>query len=229
MSPNSNPTEASPLLHGRSNHDSSYQSVVSSDVEPTAINESDSSVDVEQQPNGTTEDENAQMYEGVPALRAKLPFIFPAVAIGVLLAAADQTIIVSSYAKIGSDLDALNRTSWIASSYFLTLTTFQPLYGKLSDIFGRKACLLFAYAVFGTGCLFCGLARNIDELIWARAFSGIGGGGMTTVVSVLLSDIIPLRDRGTWQGYINVVYATGAGAGAPLGGKLPMKWTLLKI
>jgi MFS family permease len=102
--------------------------------------------------------------------------------------------------------------------YFLTLTTFQPLYGKLSDIFGRKEALLFAYAVFGIGCLFCGLARSMNELIGARAFAGIGGGGMTTVVTILMSDIVPLRKRGTWQGYINIIYATGASMGAPLGG-----------
>src|SRR5271168_457168 len=64
--------------------------------------------------------------------------------------------------------------------YFLTLTTFQPLYGKLSDIFGRKPTLLFAYSIFGLGCLFCGMARTMHELIAARAFAGIGGGGMTT-------------------------------------------------
>jgi MFS family permease len=75
---------------------------------------------------------------------------------------------MASYGQIGSDLKALNLTSWIATSYFLTLTSFQPLYGKLSDIFGRKPCLLFAYAIFGIGCLFCGLARNINELIAAR-------------------------------------------------------------
>lgn len=103
----------------------------------------------------------------------------------VFLSAADQTIIFSSYGKIGSDLKALNKTSWIATrwvievlgtrsvsnpkaSYFLTLTSFQPLYGKLSDIFGRKPALLFAYAIFGLGCLFCGLARNMNELIAAR-------------------------------------------------------------
>jgi MFS family permease len=56
--------------------------------------------------------------------------------------------------------------------YFLTLTSFQPLYGKLSDIFGRKPCLLFGYSVFGLGCLFCGLARNLGELVGARAFAG---------------------------------------------------------
>lgn len=127
---------------------------------------------------------------------------------------------MASYGQIGSDLKALNLTSWIATSYFLTLTSFQPLYGKLSDIFGRKACLLFAYAVFGTGCLFCGLARNINELIAARVFQGIGGGGMTTVVSILMSDIVPLRDRGLWQGIINIVYAAGSAIGAPLGGIL---------
>jgi MFS family permease len=104
------------------------------------------------------------------------------------------------------------------SRYFLTLTTFQPLYGKLSDIFGRKPTLLFAYAVFGLGCLFCGIAQTIEELIAARAFAGIGGGGMTTVTSIMFSDIIPLRKRGTWQGYINIVFATGAAIGAPLGG-----------
>jgi MFS family permease len=146
---------------------------------------------------------------------------------------------MASYGQIGSDLKALNLTSWIATSYFLTLTSFQPLYGKLSDIFGRKPCLLFGYAVFGIGCLGCGLARNINQLIAARVcshivscldhvmltifeqvFQGIGGGGMTTVVSILMSDIVPLRDRGLWQGIINIIYATGAGTGAPLGGIL---------
>ncbi|QKX53740.1 uncharacterized protein TRUGW13939_00820 [Talaromyces rugulosus] len=150
----------------------------------------------------------------------QVKYIVAIISFGVFLSAADQTIIVASYGKIGSDLNALNLTSWIATSYFLTLTSFQPLYGKLSDIFGRKQCLLFAYAVFGTGNLFCGLAQNISQLIAARVYQGIGGGGMTTVVSILLSDIIPLRDRGLWQGVINITYATGSGIGAPLGGIL---------
>ena len=121
---------------------------------------------------------------------------------------------------IGSELNALNLTSWIATSYFLTLTSFQPLYGKLSDIFGRKSCLLFSYLVFGTGTLFCGLSQNIYQLIAARVWQGIGGGGMTTVVSILLSDIVPLQERGVWQGIINIIFAAGAGIGAPLGGFL---------
>ncbi|OQO01068.1 hypothetical protein B0A48_13311 [Cryoendolithus antarcticus] len=158
--------------------------------------------------------------DGMPEVRKRMKYIFPALAIGVFLSAADQTIIVSSYGKIGSELHALNLTSWIATAYFLTLTSFQPLYGKLSDIFGRKACILSGYFLFGIGCLLCGLAQDIDQLIGARAFAGIGGGGMTTVVSILLSDVVPLRERGTWQGYVNIIYALGASAGAPLGGFL---------
>ncbi|KAI9779414.1 MAG: hypothetical protein M1839_007379 [Geoglossum umbratile] len=159
-------------------------------------------------------------YGGLPEVQAQLKYILPAVAIGIFLSAMDQTVVVSSYGIIGSELKALNNTSWIATAYMLTISSFQPLYGKLSDIFGRKHALLFAYAVFGIGCLFCGIARDMNELIAARAFAGIGGGGMTTVVSILMSDIVPLRERGKWQGYLNIVYATGSAAGAPLGGIL---------
>lgn len=127
---------------------------------------------------------------------------------------------MSTYGTIGTELHALSSTSWIATGYFLTLSAFQPVYGKLSDIFGRKECLLFAYLVFGLGSTLCGFARTIEELVAARAFAGIGGGGMAVCTSVLLSDVVGLRDRGTWQGYVNLVYATGASMGAPLGGLL---------
>ncbi|KAI0044796.1 MFS general substrate transporter [Auriscalpium vulgare] len=141
-------------------------------------------------------------------------------AIGVFLSSMDSTIVVSSYASIGSELNQLQNTSWISTGYMLTLASFQPLYGKLSDIFGRKPCLLFAYVIFGLGCLSCGLARSMNELIFARAIAGVGGGGMSTIVSIVMSDIIPLRSRGTWQGLINIVWASGSATGAPLGGLL---------
>ncbi|KAF7320692.1 Vacuolar membrane amino acid uptake transporter fnx2 [Mycena chlorophos] len=141
-------------------------------------------------------------------------------AIGIFFTAMDQTIVVSSYASIGNEMNQLQLTSWIATAYMLTLTSFQPLYGKMSDIFGRKACLLFAYTVFALGTLGCGLSRTMPELILARALTGIGGGGMSTVVSIIMSDIVPLRSRGTWQGVLNVIYASGSATGAPLGGFL---------
>lgn len=130
----------------------------------------------------------------------------------------DQTLIIATYGKMGSDLHALNSTSWISTSYFLTLTAFQPLYGRLSDIFGRKECLLFAYSVFGLGCLGCGLSRDIVELCVSRAVAGIGGGGMNAVVTILVTDLVSLADRGVWQGYINVVFTAGIATGGPIGG-----------
>ncbi|KAL8651875.1 MAG: hypothetical protein Q9210_003011 [Variospora velana] len=224
------PTETSPLLRKLS-----Y-------VPPEPEHEADGTLPKGSSVDGQTDDpgkhggdeesqDHVTEYQGMPEVKEKLKYILPAVAIGIFLAAADQTLIVTMYGKIGSDLEALNKTSWVSTagsviltwqipSYFLTLTSFQPLYGKLSDIFGRKSALLFGYAIFGIGCLFCGLARNMNELIAARAFAGIGGGGMTTVVSIMMSDIVPLRERGTWQGIINIIYAAGAGCGAPLGGVL---------
>ncbi|KNZ77606.1 hypothetical protein J132_04973, partial [Termitomyces sp. J132] len=140
--------------------------------------------------------------------------------IGIFLCAMDGTIVVSAYAAIGSELNQLHNTSWIATAYMLTTTSFQPLYGKLSDIFGRKSCLLFAYTIFAIGCLGCGLARNMNELIMSRAFAGIGGGGMQTLVSIIVSDVVPLRSRGTWQGILNIIWTMGSASGAPLGGLL---------
>ncbi|KAI0200433.1 major facilitator superfamily domain-containing protein [Astrocystis sublimbata] len=144
----------------------------------------------------------------------------PALAIGLFLVGFDNTVTIATYGKIGSDLRALNSTGWIATSYFLTQTTFQPLCGRLSNIFGRKSCLLFAYTLFGLGCLGCGLARDITELSVARAIAGAGGGGMSALVSILVTDLVSLRDRGVWQGYISVVFSAGQAAGAPLGGFL---------
>ncbi|KAH0578332.1 hypothetical protein H2248_003951 [Termitomyces sp. 'cryptogamus'] len=87
----------------------------------------------------------------------------------------------------------------------------------MSSIFGKKQCLIFAYSVFGLGSLWCGISQNLQQLVGGRALAGIGGGGISTII---MSDIVPLRSRGTWQGIINVIFAVGAGIGAPLGGYL---------
>lgn len=155
--------------------------------------------------------------DGAKQSNPALSFVIP-MAIGIFIAAMDQTIVVSSYAAIGSELNQLQSTSWIATAYMLTLTSFQPLYGKLSDIFGRKSCLLVAYCIFALGGLLCGLSRNMTELIVSRAIAGIGAGGMATVVSIIMSDVVPLRYRGTWQGVLNIIFASGSAVGAPLGG-----------
>lgn len=202
---NSQPSETSPLLPS-----------IASTPAPLHPEDPHHDAHLEHQPTP----DPASKHHGVPELRARMKYIFCAVSVGVFLAAADQTLVVSTYGTIGTELHALSSSSWIATAYFLTLTAFQPLYGKLSDIFGRKQCLLVAYFIFGLGAMLCGLARTMSEMVAARAFAGIGGGGMTVCTSVLMSDIVGLRERGAWQGYINIVYAAGAAIGAPLGGLL---------
>lgn len=209
------PTEASPLLSSEAGSHPEANDLSPQDTAPATNEDGEQTTgngqtgaDGEPLERQISLEDRLKQYEGMPEVKAKLPYILPALGIGIFLSAADQTIIVSSYGKIGSEMQALNLTSWIATAYFLTLTSFQPLYGKLSDIFGRKSCLLFAYVIFGVGSVACGLAQNMEQLIAARAFAGIGGGGMTTVVSIMLSDVVSLRERGKWQGYLNVIYAT---------------------
>ena len=173
-------TEQAPTPIDAIDHDTGFAAANTADYGTqgdTTADEEDGQVNAraQEEDDGTQEQDGGKaQYTGEPDMRSQMKYIMPALAIGVFLSAADQTIIVSSYGKIGSDLDALSETSWIATAYFLSLTSAQPLYGKLSDIFGRKPCLLFAYLVFGLGCLFCGLAQDINQLIAARAFAGIG-------------------------------------------------------
>ena len=100
--------------------------------------------------------------------RKNVKSLLPVLAVGIFLAFLDQSIVAAINGEIGSDLHALRNVSWIATAYFLTMTASQPLYGKLSDVFGRKPCLLFAYTMFGVGSLGCGITSTMGGLIAAR-------------------------------------------------------------
>ena len=100
--------------------------------------------------------------------RKNVKSLLPVLAVGIFLAFLDQSIVAAINGEIGSDLHALRNVSWIATAYFLTMTASQPLYGKLSDIFGRKPCLLFAYTMFGLGSLGCGITSSMGSLIAGR-------------------------------------------------------------
>ena len=100
--------------------------------------------------------------------RNNVKFVLPILGVGIFLAFLDQSVIATINGNIGSDLHAVKNISWIATAYFLTMSASQPLYGKLSDGFGRKPCLLFAYTMFAIGSLGCGVAKSIEGLIAAR-------------------------------------------------------------
>ncbi|CBQ72114.1 related to multidrug resistance proteins [Sporisorium reilianum SRZ2] len=155
-----------------------------------------------------------------PPLRADIWVIMGAMWIGSFLAALDGTIVATILSAVGSEFRVSKEVGWLGTSYLLTQTAFQPLYGRASDIFGRKPATLFASAIFLVGSLLCGLSQTFWQLCAARALAGIGGGGLTTMATLVTSDLVSLKQRGTWQGLGNLVYATGAALGGPLGGAL---------
>lgn len=143
----------------------------------------------------------------------------------------DSTITAATYVVISSEFDATNTASWLTTSYLVTTTAVQPLYGRVSDIFGRRACFFIATVTFGIGCLGCGLAMDIVTLNVMRALTGFGGGGLMTMATIINSDMIPFRRRGMYQALQNGIWGLGAISGASFGGaiadKIGWRWCFL--
>ncbi|OJJ97759.1 hypothetical protein ASPACDRAFT_32269 [Aspergillus aculeatus ATCC 16872] len=138
----------------------------------------------------------------------------------VFLSGFDGTITASTYAVISSEFNAANTASWLTTSYLITSTAFQPLYGRFSDIFGRRVSFFTATITFIAGCLGCGIAKNVVFLNLMRALTGIGGGGLMTMATIINSDLIPFRRRGMYQAVQNVMHGFGSICGASLGGSI---------
>jgi len=134
------------------------------------------------------------------------------------LGAFDGTVVATLLTPIGSEFEASNQSSYIGTAYLLSVCCFTPLYGRLADILGRKGAMLLALSLFGSGTIFCGMATSMNALIAARAVAGMGGGGVMTVSSIAVTDLIPLKQRGLYQGMANILYGLGAALGGPLGG-----------
>lgn len=137
---------------------------------------------------------------------------------GMFLAALDQSIVGTALPRIVSDLGGLDKLSWVVTAYLLTSTAATPLWGKISDLYGRRIIFQAAIVLFLAGSALCGLAQNMPQLIGFRALQGIGGGGLLAIAFSIIGDIIPPRERGRYQGYFGAVWGSAAVAGPLLGG-----------
>lgn len=130
----------------------------------------------------------------------------------------DATIVATLSGPITAEFDSGTLFSWIASGYLIANAAFQPLSGKLTDIYGRRAGLVFAIVFFAAGTLICGLAQTGLVMIFGRIVAGAGGGCLNTISTFVGSDLVPLRKRGVWQGFGNIVFGSGMGLGGVFGG-----------
>jgi EmrB/QacA subfamily drug resistance transporter len=138
--------------------------------------------------------------------------------LGMFLAALDQTIVSTAIRTIGDDLNGLSVQAWVTTAFLITSTISTPLFGKLSDIYGRKKLYMIAITIFILGSALCGLATNMYMLASFRAFQGIGAGGIMPLALAIIGDIIPPRERARYQGYFMATFATASVLGPVVGG-----------
>lgn len=139
---------------------------------------------------------------------------------GMFLASLDQSIVGVALPRITSELGGLNHLAWVVTAYLLASTATTPIWGKISDLYGRKKIFQLAIIVFLVGSVLCGAAQNMPMLIGSRAIQGIGGGGLMAIALAIIGDVIPPRERGKYQGYFGAVFGVSAVAGPLLGGWL---------
>ena len=136
----------------------------------------------------------------------------------IFLASLDQTVVIPAVPAIAGDLNAFGHLSWIVTAYLLTSTAATPIYGKLSDIYGRRAMLLPALALFILASMACGFAQTLPQLIVARGLQGLGGAGLMAMAQAAVADVVAPRERGRYQGYMASMWGLSSIAGPILGG-----------
>src|SRR6516225_6934633 len=164
-----------------------------------------------------------------PLDQAGVRTIVMGILLAMFLGALDQTIVATALPTIGRDLGNVADLSWVVTAYLLTATAVTPLYGKLSDIHGRRAMLLVAIGVFASGSVACALAPSMVVLIIARGLQGLGGGGLLSLAQTIVADVVPPIERGRYQGYIGTVFAASSIGGPVLGGFFAehLHWSLI--
>jgi EmrB/QacA subfamily drug resistance transporter len=138
--------------------------------------------------------------------------------VAMFLAALDQTVVSTAIRTIADDLQGYDLQVWATTAFLITSTISTPLYGKLSDIYGRRPFYLFAIAVFVLGSVLCGIADSMYQLAAYRAVQGIGAGGLMSLALAIIGDIVPPRERSRYQGYFMAVFGTSSVLGPVIGG-----------
>ncbi|KAJ2766269.1 hypothetical protein IWQ56_003784, partial [Coemansia nantahalensis] len=160
---------------------------------------------------------------------AKLAMAIISLDILMFLAALDSTIVATTYVPIGNKLDALDTAEWIITSYLITVTAFQPLYGSISDVLGRVEAIVVAIVVFLVGSIVCAVAQTMPALIAGRAVQGIGGAGLISMALIVIADIMSERQRGKYVGIFTGTYGIASAIAPLIGGAIVQntKWSII--
>lgn len=153
-----------------------------------------------------------------PLRGRQLALTFGGLLLAMLLGSLDQTIVSTALPTIVADLGGLEHLSWVVTAYLLGATVTMPLWGRLSDLFGRKRLFQTAIVVFLAGSALSGVAQSLGELIAFRALQGLGAGGLMTLAMAIVGDIVSPHERGRYQGYVQMVFVLASVAGPLLGG-----------
>ena len=156
--------------------------------------------------------------ESRPPTRREFRVVLGGLMLALTLAALDQNIVATALPRIVSDLGGLAHLSWVVTAFLVASTTTTPLYGKFSDIYGRKPAFMVSIIIFLLGSMLCGLAQGMTQLIVFRAIQGLGAGGLITLAQTTIGDLVSPRDRGRYQGLFAAVFAGCSVAGPLLGG-----------
>src|SRR6478736_1285831 len=167
--------------------------------------------------------------QAAPLDHAMVRPIIAGIMLAMFLSALEQTIIAPALPTIGRVLSGVENLSFVVTAYLLAATAVTPLFGKLSDIHGRRAVLLVAVGIFIIGSVACALAPTMGALIAARALQGIGGGGILPIAQTIIADLLSPRERPLYQSYSAVMFMAASVLGPVLGGLLTdyMHWSLI--
>src|SRR4030088_402167 len=164
-----------------------------------------------------------------PLTQSEVRTILMSLMLTMFLAALDQTIVATALPTIGRQFQDVSNLSWVITAYLLASTAVAPVFGTLSDIYGRRAMIITALSLFVAGSILCALAPNMPVLILARGLQGLGGGGIMPIVQTVISDVVTRRERVQYQVYFSGVWVA-AGIGGPIVGGIfaeHLHWSMI--